>query len=466
LDQLSANINGLCVVTISPTVNLTVYGLPPLNNQTYSSSFCNTTANDVQHISDEITDKANPLFSSMNQTTQSVRQTLVNVQSQIISSASQASQEIQSARTEIQSARNDVSQYSSKVKYYDNIRRPVVILFLCLPLISGVLLLLGGCLRKSAPFSINYVLTFVVLFLFWMLFAIHLPLAVITGDSCVYLDQVEVDLPNRLGEQEAKVFDACLLNTSLVQVYNLSSDLNFVNEIHFPPLPNINEAFNFTQFNAYFASGIALNTSSFGFNDSQIDANIATINSLTESYNDPNAPYNRSTLQNLNNTFAFYHPSTFQQVIEKKKYETLQLITAEARINESLTSIKNQIIAIKVYSDELEANTTNIMATVGTIQSTVNPLLNYAQTVFNLAYCGFIGTAYASFKSDFCDGIVTAISLLALAFLMVAAMGVPIVILSIVLMKRLPKVPDDNSRTDGEGEDFQLETKKGKGKDK
>jgi hypothetical protein len=91
----------------------------------------------------------------------------------------------------------------------------------------------------------------------YLLFMVHLPLAALTGDACVYLDDQEVDMVGNLGEQAGTIVDACLLNTSLIVAMNLTDQLDFANTLNFTT-PDFIDAFDFTQFDSFRANITAL----------------------------------------------------------------------------------------------------------------------------------------------------------------------------------------------------------------
>jgi hypothetical protein len=82
----------------------------------------------------------------------------------------------------------------------------------------------------------------------FILLAIHLPLAAVVSDGCVYVDEHQGLLNETFTGDKANVavvINACLLNTSLITALNLTEELNFANQITFPDLPPINQSFDF-----------------------------------------------------------------------------------------------------------------------------------------------------------------------------------------------------------------------------
>lgn len=86
-----------------------------------------------------------------------------------------------------------------------------------------------------------------------------------------------------------------------------------------------------------------------------------------------------------------------------------------------------------------------INATEGLVQPLINSGLNL---LTNLSYCGSFGDFYGDAKADFCNGVVPAMSYIALTSLVIALFACPSAILTIILGKRMPnphiKNHDDN----------------------
>jgi len=100
------------------------------------------------------------------------------------------------------------------------------------------------CVRRMTYTS------FVTLFVAWFLFALHLPLGVLLGDVCAFIDTEEVDLQE--GTTDIQVtLSACLTNVSLTEAFNVSAQLEFADAIVIPTLPPINQTFDFGQLNTF-----------------------------------------------------------------------------------------------------------------------------------------------------------------------------------------------------------------------
>jgi len=269
----------------------------------------------------------------------------------------------------------------------------------------------------------------------WILFAIHLPLAVLTGDSCDYVDGFEVDVPDRLGSDAGKIVESCLLNTSLLDVLNLTQQLQFRNKIPFYTLPNISDIFNFPELDQLTSDVNNLTVSStFDFDGLSVAGELIIVNAITSGLGDTTV-YNRTNVAYLNSTTG---DSVTTANLTYHKYQALLLIDAEDSMNQKLNNIKANMSNINLSVNNLKNATNVILNNVNSLRDVLDPLFGYVDILESLATCGFLGDAYLNFKKAYCEGVVTALSCMAMATFFIAFFGIPLIILSIVLKKRMP----------------------------
>jgi len=294
----------------------------------------------------------------------------------------------------------------------------------------------AGLIHKPFIMRVNYIFFFFVCFWMWLLFAIHLPLAVATGDSCDYVSDFELDVVNRVGDDAGKVVEACLLNTSLLDAFNLSSQLSFRDKIPFYDLPNISQVFDFPELDKLSNDVKNLNLTTFDFGGASVADELQSINQITSSLGDP-VVYNRTNVVNLNVT----SPAPDLILIANltfHKFQALLLIDAEDAMNTKLNEIKTSMANIISAVASLKNETDVILTGVKALRNVIDPLFVYVDRLKALATCEFLGDAYLNFKRAYCEGVVTALSCMAMATFFIAFFGIPLIILSIVLKKRLP----------------------------
>ncbi len=136
-------------------------------------------------------------MSTMTSTMSSINGTLVGINQQIQAQVNSSANLIANARKTVSDLQSSVKSGTDSVDAGDASRNLAVLLLLLLPLFSVVAVVLGGLLRMGFIFSINYLLGYLICMLMFLLFMVHLPIAVVLADVCYYVNQYDADLRNR-----------------------------------------------------------------------------------------------------------------------------------------------------------------------------------------------------------------------------------------------------------------------------
>jgi hypothetical protein len=221
-----------------------------------------------------------------------MKNTINAANSSLVSISNSISTQVTSFKTAINGVVDSIVQYytnlngtwKTQATTYDNYRNIAVLVILILPCLSLLALLLGGIFKHGWPFTVYYWVGYVASFLIFLLFAVHLPIAVVFGDTCNYIAVVTANfsaLP--LGADATTFLNAAIYNTSLIDAfdskYQLNAQLNFSNMIVFPSIPNISSQFEFSAISNFTSSVRALTLSTFGFNSNNVTNAINSLNS-------------------------------------------------------------------------------------------------------------------------------------------------------------------------------------------
>jgi hypothetical protein len=82
------------------------------------------------------------------------------------------------------------TDYKSSAEQYDQYRNIVVLVVLALPCTALVALASGAICKYGVPFTAYYWVGYFASFFVFLLFALHLPLAMVVQDTCAYMTQV------------------------------------------------------------------------------------------------------------------------------------------------------------------------------------------------------------------------------------------------------------------------------------
>jgi len=172
-----------------------------------------------------------------------LQSTMTTINSTLVGIAQSIGNQINSSKTMITDASKSIVDYKSTVKSGtdavndgDKMRNLGVLILLLLPCVSVVVIIIGGLCKLGFLFTLNYLILYLACMLMFLLFTIHLPIAVVLADVCGYSAPYMANLSKIVPGQAGKIVAACLDGTSLIDVYDMRSQLNFTSAIKFSQL--------------------------------------------------------------------------------------------------------------------------------------------------------------------------------------------------------------------------------------
>jgi len=270
------------------------------------------------------------------------------------------------------------------------------------------------------------------------LFGFHLPISLLLGDVCVYLDDIEQDMSIAIPDPtQAEIVSSCLTNASLADVLNLTEQVSFRDQITFGDIPDISEAFDFTELDTFASEVDSLTVETFGFNSSEIDAMLDRFSNDPLFAPTPGVPiWTREDIATAPLT-----PAGVLGPVARENYRDgiVTLVETERTLNRTVNDMKRNVTRVTDYVERLEANVTRVNDEVNQIEPIIMPLFDFVDRFLDLATCGFLGVRYYQLKAAMCDTIASSFIMLSLCFFMVGIMGLPIMVMSIILWKRIGK---------------------------
>lgn len=424
LNTLSSNLNGYSIV---------------VGSTKYNCSFCTTVAGQVSTMSNEIDTKTRQPLADMKSTISSVDDSLIKLNSSIVSQTADTAKTLNTARSTVVDNRKSADDGTKSVKDADALRNLIVLILLCLPGFSFLMLIVGGISKKSCPFTCNYLVAYFVCFIMFLLFAIHLPLAVVLSDVCAYVNVKETNVTSLVSGDAGKFLSACYYNTSLITTYGLEQQLNFSSAIKFPVIPNLNDSFTFSSLQNFTSQVNALTVATYGFNSSTVDVCLKQINDITST---KAVTYGRTNLSSLNPTNPPYTSSEVT-TLNNLKSPCQTLISTETALQNSINEIKANVSSINTYADVFKANISTVYSNLNSMSALLNPLFGTANQFRAIAYCGFLRTRYDSLKKNICETITGSFAMLALSMFVIGMCNIAVVVCSTILAKRMPAASDD-----------------------
>jgi hypothetical protein len=361
-------------------------------------------------------------------------------------------------RTKASDGQLDLLDYTDNAKSANTIRYPITFVLLFIPFASLVIGLVAGLcegLKHHTPklFSFNWHLMYGCMLLLMIAFAVHVPFAAVTGDSCSFLNAAEGTPETKLHitHQAALIILSCLADTpgaSIVAATNLTDVLAFAS-LTFNPQPL---GIDLTQFTYPTLTSLSQQVSTLqpwtfsNYNQTvnETDADLINFNNYTS----PQV-YNRSNVLSVNiSTYPASQQSAMQTIQDRLNVS----IGAENAVLAFLALVSSKTTAASQFAVNFDQDVSTSMSTIfartsvdSSIQNQLSNLIGAGQLIIDNGNCGSIGETYFAFKSAWCDVIATSFSMLVLAFFVVSMLAIPVVGISMVLMTRMdPSHHPDN----------------------
>jgi len=280
----------------------------------------------------------------------------------------------------------------------------------------------AGITQDGTHFYHHYGVFLFVLPTVWFLFGLHVPFALVFGDSCELLDSGERDPVNILywDPQVALLFSTCLANGSLTTAFNLSGEWS-LSSIELPELDPDTLFGDMTAMTDLISSVDALDLSDFGL--ATVEADV--VSSFTACVR----LYRSNTIQC---TYTAFGSCPIESALD---YDIQEILNCKASalisldlvvfVNNAIDDLKriNRDLNASIYSRDdtnpgIEYLIEESNDSLHLILSNLEDLLVSIQAILGLMYCGELGEIYYTFKYSFCSRLTTAISFLALSLWM------------------------------------------------
>jgi hypothetical protein len=131
----------------------------------------------------------------------SIQSTFSTVQNQLVSIQSSISGNIDSGLDTLRTTSQKVvdpytnlkGSYKQQASDGDNMRNIGLLVIFILPATSILAVLVGGAFKSGCPFTTYYWIGYVGSFLVFLMFAVHLPVAVVLSDGCTYVSRFDAN---------------------------------------------------------------------------------------------------------------------------------------------------------------------------------------------------------------------------------------------------------------------------------
>ena len=439
-NQINALLGATTVIThgnpiLIAQVNSTTGNMENLvvtvNGSSYVCSYCTSIASQQSLMNTQIYYQTNYPITYMQSSIISINDNLVSIESSINSSVLDASVSISNANGSIQNAQSVVQTQTNLVKAVDNYRNYAIVVLFLLPCTFFIYALIGGIFKTDVPFTILWISSFLLCILLFIAFAVHLPFAVVLADGCVYLNANDQNVTSLVSNgNTGELLQACLQNTSLVNVYDLETNLNFTNSIVYYQANNITSLFTFSSVNSYIADVLSLNISTFGFNATAVQYCYQQLNALTSP--------DYFVYSNLSSCVPSLYPNS--AAVANLVQNCSSLSNTQNVLTQTLNQMQLNVTNLAYFASNYTNNVTAAYNNLNSISSVTSNLYYYTNLFQSSCYCGFVGARYQQLKSNMCSSILMETAMLAFIFFLIGIFNLFGAFLSCCLVVRIKRL--------------------------
>lgn len=405
------------------------YTLPGGN---FTCLYCLTISNQTASIKDELTNQTSTLVADLREVVSDVQSTLTDKVDEIEDKISEIDGTLSDAQKDVADASDSSDDIVKALNDFDPVRHQVTLIIYLVPLVGLALALVGSLLKMSCLFKANVWLYFLVGFVFWVLLAVYLPLAVVLGDACVYIDGEEAKLPSKTDDL-SKVAQSCLDGSSIIVALDAQDQLEFSDAIEFPEFANATEAFEFDTVGSITREVSNLTLASFEWDDALITTEVDAFNTA-EGTALASANYTEYDPANV-----FPGDTPAQNRLNASQTVVSDLLDAKTTLNNSLTALQADTQAL---ADENAATSTRFadaISDMNQVEAVTAPLLLVADQLTEAAECSFVGSLYRELDGLVCSSIMGHMSVMAMTCFFIAFSAWWIIVFSQISASRVPR---------------------------
>ncbi|KAL3660861.1 hypothetical protein V7S43_014263 [Phytophthora oleae] len=323
-----------------------------------------------------------------------------------------------------------------------------------------------------------YFCGFLVLILVFIVSAVALVLGIVLEDSCEVALIFSANWTVPLGTS-ARAVDACFQNESLLNVFNLSSQLSFARGgINFPTI-NVNSMLDFSALDNFSATFANSKDAAFNFSGAYFDQVVAFVNSyatqdakyckLSDKYTKENAlqPWEDNGEMSTNSPVEYVikryennnprcpglpnpdygrpfvctnhsNPCAFSEFMGEQFHVLGNIATINSSAFDFAAHLQRNVTDVVEFTHEFKSNVTNLLARVERIKDNLqSSLIKYVDDFERAMYCTFIADGFFSIYDAICVKMAPSITMIGLMMLGTGILLVPAVVALIISSKRL-----------------------------
>ncbi|GMF24840.1 unnamed protein product [Phytophthora lilii] len=325
---------------------------------------------------------------------------------------------------------------------------------------------------------IAYFCGFIVLFIIFIVSAVVLALGIVLGDACEITLIFSSNWTLPFGDS-ARAVDACFQNESLLDVFNLSSQLSFARGgINFPTI-DVNSMLDFSSLDNFSETITATKETTFAFSETYFDEVVAFVNAyatqntlycaLNDVYTKENVfqPWvdndessaespvmyittryegydsNCAGIPNSDHGKPFVctnhqNPCAFSEFMGEQFGVLVNIANIKSSIFNFVDQLQRNVTDVVEFTHEFKTNITNLLGRIEHIKENLeSSLIKYVNDFENAMYCNFIADGFFNIYDAICVHMMPSITMVGLMLLAVGILLIPVNICLIIGVKRL-----------------------------
>ncbi|OWZ19781.1 hypothetical protein PHMEG_0005922 [Phytophthora megakarya] len=407
---------------------------------------CTTISVEIETASDEIEAKADPGVQQLITVRSQLKNKLVNIAGTVRDAVNSKVLVADDLNTTLNVTRAKVDNYHD---IFMTSRRMIEIEIMKLFTFAGSVIALGvlGLFFGLTPLKrlaniihLAYFWGFIVLIVIFIVSSVVLGFGIVLGDTCEISLIFSTNWTVPFGTS-ARAIDACFQNESLLDVFDLSSQLAFARGgIQFPTI-NVNSMLDFSALDNFSATIATTKDTSFAF--------MEYITNRYENYNDdcvgiPNSDYGKPFVCTNHK-----NPCHFSEFMGEQFGVLVNIANIKNSVFNFADHLQHNVSDIVDFTHEFKTNITNLLSRVEKIKRNLESnLIKYVNDFEDVMYCTFIAEAFFSMYDAICVHLAPSITMIGLMMLAVGILLIPVNVSLIIGIKRLkgrfgPILPSD-----------------------
>jgi len=330
---------------------------------------------------------------------------------------------------------------------FSGLRTAIFSLMFAFPLLPIVLTFATVLTKKTIFLTIQNGLTWLAFSLILLILGAHLIITVILSDICAMNDVIFEKGLTHFEMEGGAVIQACFdYDIRPIDVFGIAEYVSFAPHINFDFAHNSNDSFNLEELDELKAYVASTTKSTF---DGRMDTVLQECNDLIAAA-DVKSP--RVTRANLDSQSA----ASYYSAGKTAKINTLDTCFTKAKttmgyettargshFDDSLAAMKNDIDAIKFYTDDLKEEARQMEAHFAAAKPKLDTIMEASLNLMDPTNtCGFVGVDYKKLDESMCLKLAPSIAAMCLSMLLVVIFLFPVCCIGIYLKGNLQKRED------------------------